>query len=94
MVYSVRVNLTKQQLTRGGCFFLFASPENSCASTLCLSVDTETGTEGEPGGGEERGGGDTTRGVRAFQKCFSSIRGQGELGKVLHIARQLREENA
>lgn len=30
-----------------------ASPENSRTSTLCLLVDTVTGTEGEPGGGGE-----------------------------------------
>lgn len=80
-----------------------ASPENSCTSTLCLSVDTITGAEGEPGGGggDEEGkrvgdkrkkntGGESS----SEQYCLSSIRRQGELGKVLHISRQLQEENA
>lgn len=36
------------------------------------------------------------RGESIFRRQYrlSSIRGQGELGKVLHIARQLQEENA
>lgn len=40
----------------GRCAAFAASPENSRTSTLCLLVDTVTGTEGEPGVGGEREG--------------------------------------
>lgn len=42
------------------------------------------------GGGKEKCGWEQLR----TQYRLSSIRGQGELGKVLNIVRQLREENA
>lgn len=60
----------------------------SRTSTLCLLVDTVTGRQEEPDG-EAKGGGEERR-----QYHLSFIRGQGELGKVLNVACQLREQNA
>lgn len=59
----------------------------SRTSTVCLLVDTTTGTQEEPDrrGEKKRGG---------MQYHLSFIRGQGELAKVLNVARQLQEENA
>lgn len=54
-----------------------ASPVNSRTSTLCLLVDTVTGTQEEPDGKEK----DMEEGM---QYHLSFIRGQGELGKVLY----------
>lgn len=62
----------------GRCAAFAASPENSRTSTLCLLVDTVTGTEGEPGvGGEREGEGEweikkkkRRRGVRAVQNAI------------------------
>lgn len=61
MVYPVRQNLIEAATLKGGemsgkrdelLFFPSASPENSSTSTLCLLVDTVTGTEREPGEGD------------------------------------------
>lgn len=62
----------------GRCAAFAASPENSRTSTLCLLVDTVTGTEGEPGvGGDREGEGEWVikkkkrrRGVRAVQNAI------------------------